>query len=163
MSGAATNTARLRPAGPEDVALVFEWANDPEVRRNAFHPEAISWESHRVWYATKLVEAKTLMMILETGDGRPLGQIRFEEVPQGIEVDLSVAPSWRGQGLGRELVKQGLAAAAGRWPIGTTVIAKVLTSNVRSRRLFEGAGFLSQGVRMCRQTAYDQLERALAT
>ena len=31
----------LRLVKPEDIDLLFSWANDPEVRKNAFHTEIL--------------------------------------------------------------------------------------------------------------------------
>lgn len=160
-TAATMRACRLRPATAQDAALLWEWANDPEVRRRSFSPEPIAWESHQRWYAAKLTDAHTLIAILEAGDGYPLGQIRFEREPEHIEIDVTVAPGWRGQGIGRELLKRGLEAAARRWRAGTRLIAKVLPSNTASLRLFEDAGFVARGLRMAHDVSYYYFERAL--
>ena len=101
-------------------------------------------------------------------DGNPVGLVHFLFHRHCWKIenvcylqDLYADPQVRGQGIGRELLRQGLVAAATRWPAGTTVIAKVLTDNPRSLRLFEGAGFLSRGTRVDHGASHHHLERSL--
>lgn len=153
---------RLRPAREGDVQQFWVWANDPEARSQAFHSETVPWETHAAWYRAKLADPHCFMAILEASDGTPIGQIRFDEGPVGLEVDLSVSVPHRGQGVGQRLLTEGLAAVAERWPAGTTIVAKVLRSNPRSLALFTRCGFVSKGIRMLQGRAFHQLERALA-
>ena len=39
----------IREAGIADAELLFAWANDMDVRRNAFSQHEISWEEHTAW------------------------------------------------------------------------------------------------------------------
>jgi UDP-2,4-diacetamido-2,4,6-trideoxy-beta-L-altropyranose hydrolase len=128
---------------PGDSELLLRWANEPDVRNQAFSSEPIGRSTHEAWYASKLRDPGCVIGILETTDHVPLGQVRFDAGPAGIEVDIAVDPAFRGRGVGQELLRQGLEAAAGRWPRGTPVIAEVLTSNTASRRLFERCGFMA--------------------
>jgi len=152
---------RLRAAGPEDATLLWDWANDSDTRAQAFRSEPISWESHRAWYAEKLADARTFIGIFESSEGCPLGQIRFDEGPEGVEVDVAIAPSWRGKGLAQGLVRHGLAVAARCWPVGTIVVAKVLTGNQCSYRLFTRCGFVDKGIQTSHGKTYAQLEGVL--
>lgn len=163
VNGASTaeGSARLRRATPQDARLLWQWANDPEVRRQAFDSAPIPWESHAAWYAGKLGDTRSLLSILEMPDGTPIGQIRFDQRSDGLEVDLSVSPTHRGRGIGCLLITRGLQAAAQRWPAGTTIMAKVLDGNQSSRRVFEASGFVAKGTRTFNEKAYHQLERTL--
>ena len=40
----------LRKATIEDMDLLFQWANDPVVRKNSFSTAEISYEEHTKWY-----------------------------------------------------------------------------------------------------------------
>lgn len=152
---------QLRRASKQDAHLLWEWANDPVVRGQAFHPAPIPWETHEQWLDSRLESPTCLMAILETATGMPVGQIRFDQVAEGVEVDLSVAAAHRGQGLGHDLLRHGLEEARTRWPAGTRVIAKVLRDNARSMWVFERCGFLSRGLRFSQGKSYHYLERML--
>ncbi len=87
--------------------------------------------------------------------------MRFEEGTGGLEIDVSVAASRRGSGVGRALLQHGLTAAAARWKPGTLVIANVLEGNVESLRLFEGSGFVHQTTGISNDRRFRRLERVL--
>ncbi len=151
---------RLRPALPSDAKLLWDWANEAQTRRVAFHSEPIAWESHVAWYSAKLSSPDALIAILESPEGIPIGQIRFDRTPEGLEIDLSVVAAARSRGLGIELLRQGLGQARSRWTAGT-VIAKMLMENDRSKRLFERSGFVAAGSGTLNGKTYYRLERPL--
>ncbi len=159
-SAVQQDTHRLRPALPADARRFWDWANDAKTRRLAFHSEPIAWEPHAAWYSAKLASRDALIAILESKEGVPVGQIRFDRTPEGLEIDLFIEADARGRGLGTELLRQGLRQARSRWTAGT-VIAKVLAENDRSKRLFERAGFLSTGSGTLNGKTYHRLERPL--
>ena len=45
----------LRKATIEDRDLLFQWANDPLVRKNSFSTAEIAYEEHVDWYNRVLV------------------------------------------------------------------------------------------------------------
>ena len=47
LSEAERNKLYLRTADENDMDLLFQWANDPDVRKNSFHSEPISYETHK--------------------------------------------------------------------------------------------------------------------
>jgi UDP-2,4-diacetamido-2,4,6-trideoxy-beta-L-altropyranose hydrolase len=135
----------LRRATADDSRLLWEWANDPAVRSSSFSPSPILWETHQAWFADKLRQEKCLILIAEDEEGSPVGQIRFDTRPDGdCEVDVSVAPAKRGQGLGATLIRRGVETALKeeRCP---GVHAFVRRNNDASRRAFESAGFSNLG------------------
>jgi RimJ/RimL family protein N-acetyltransferase len=139
-------TWRLRPATALDSDLLLSWANDPDVRQQAFSVAAIPRSTHEAWFAARLRDEGCLIGVLEGLDGTPVGQVRFETTTDGVAVDISVDPAHRGRGIGRELLLRGLDAVGQRWPHGTRVVARVLTSNLPSCRMFEACGFVSTGI-----------------
>ena len=44
----------FRRATIEDAELLFSWANDFDVRRNAFSQQEILWDEHVEWFQKKL-------------------------------------------------------------------------------------------------------------
>ena len=97
----------LRRAATQDCRLIFEWANDPEVRAASFSPQTISWESHMQWYSAKLRDPNFLFYVATNENGAPLGQVRFEMTGSEGVISLSLAPDARGKRLGPALIAQG--------------------------------------------------------
>lgn len=81
-----------------DVELVYNWANEPEVRANALNLESILYEDHEVWYNSKLKSSGTNILIFRSLK-RPLGQVRLDLVDGFWEIDYSVDSKFRGLGL----------------------------------------------------------------
>jgi RimJ/RimL family protein N-acetyltransferase len=81
--------------------------------------------------------------IVESGDGAPIGPVRFERSHGTWEVHYAVAPAFRGRGLGSPLLRAALArldAEVGRAPVQ----GRVKGGNIASRRIFENLGFETQ-------------------
>lgn len=150
---------RLRAATGADARRLWEWANDPSVRRQAFHEAQIPWETHQTWFGRKLADPEAcLLAILESSDGSAVGQIRFDRGDEGLEIDIAINPAYRGKRLGRELLRQGLRHAQAKWVRGTRVIAHVLDGNAASTRLFAESGFVSAGRRRLHGKACERWE-----
>jgi RimJ/RimL family protein N-acetyltransferase len=130
----------LRPVGMDDCRLLWEWANDPDVRASSFSTEPIAWHEHSVWFSDKLRDKKCRMLIAFEGSA-PVGQIRFDWIDdREVEIDVSVAPERRGQGYGSCIIRQ--AAAEGfRNSSFSRLNAFIRPSNRASVKAFELAGF----------------------
>ena len=144
MAGAGTKFS-LREARAEDIHLYFAWANDPEVRQQSFRAEAISWREHEAWFAQRLAEAVLLIALDEAGV--PLGQVRFERAEGRWILHYSVAPEFRGVGLGAKMLAAAIAALRGRHP-GARLRGAIKPGNTASLRVFSALGFkeVSQSV-----------------
>jgi RimJ/RimL family protein N-acetyltransferase len=123
-----------------DEQRLLEWRNDPEVRAQSFSAEEVDRQAHSDWFAGRLADPATLILIVEDDDG-PVGQVRLDDAGEGVaEVHVALAPSARGRGYGREALA--LAAREARAELGAhTVLAKVKAGNERSLRTFRAAGF----------------------
>lgn len=142
-------TVRLRQAREEDRRLLWEWANDPEVREASFSQDSISWETHTVWFDSKLraqnAGSRSVIFIAEDDEKVPLGQIRFDRRPDGDwEVAISLARDARGRGLACELIHRGIQEIL-RGNSSSRIHAFVKSTNLASLKAFERAGFTSAG------------------
>jgi UDP-2,4-diacetamido-2,4,6-trideoxy-beta-L-altropyranose hydrolase len=138
----------LRRATASDEAVLWRWANDPQVRANSFSPEPIAADVHQRWFHAGLVDANRLLLIASDPSGCPLGQIRFDLQPSSsipgardALIDLSLDRCARGLGLGSDLARLGLHAMERQWGPGTKAVAEVLTGNAASQATFAKAGF----------------------
>jgi RimJ/RimL family protein N-acetyltransferase len=130
----------LRPANSDDSRLLFEWANDPDVRARAFSRDPVPWETHTAWFADRLADGDSRIWVASDPEGELVGQVRFETRGGTTEVGVSVALAARGKGWGAALIDAGtrrLFAETGiEW-----VLARVKPDNQASRRAFESAEF----------------------
>jgi len=129
---------RLRPACPNDVGLYFNWANEPEVRRQAIHSEPILWKGHQAWFASKLADPQSRLFVLLAG-ALPVGQIRFDRQGEEAQIDYSLDVLVRQRGWGTQLVAMGIALFRQSDPV--RIRAEVKAENLSSRAVFARLGF----------------------
>jgi RimJ/RimL family protein N-acetyltransferase len=135
---------QVRPVEMQDAQLIWEWANDPTVRANAFHTEPIPLLHHLDWFKQKLNARVTRMWLLEA-DQTPLAQIRYDCLDaHTAEIAFSVAHKQRGLGLGTQALQ--LTAPLALAELGVKRLKGVVfKTNVASARAFEKAGFICVG------------------
>jgi len=152
---------RLRSAGSADLWLYYWWASDPQVRSQSFNSDPFTPAQHCRWFTGRLSSPLALLLVLEDGDGLPLGQIRFERLtvadPRAV-ISFSLDRLARGRGLASLLLQLGLKELARRWGISSAPYGEVLAENLASCRAFLQAGFLEglpprPGVRCFASTA----------
>jgi RimJ/RimL family protein N-acetyltransferase len=119
---------------------LFEWANDPETRNNAINTKPISWEEHEKWFLEKHNNPHTSMFIARFNE-LPIGQIRFDEVNDFMDLTYSVAPSHRGVGLGGQIVEKAIGVLREFVSTSKKIRAFVLEENVSSVKIFRKMGF----------------------
>jgi len=130
----------LRRAKDGDCELLWEWANDPDVRTASFEGNAICWQDHDRWFKAKLADKNCVILIAEN-NGVPLGQIRFDRtLDYEAEIDVSIARKYRGKGYASSLI----ATASERIFVDTDVRqlhAWIKAGNSASESAFERARF----------------------
>lgn len=136
----------VRHARLSDEALLLAWANDPVTRRNAFSSDPISAETHHLWFGKRLQDLENCRLyIVETEGGVSIGQVRFEKRDQAWEIDYSLAPYFRGRGLGRSLLKTALLMLRSE-KSGILVLGRVKKNNHPSCKVFESLDFEVQSM-----------------
>jgi RimJ/RimL family protein N-acetyltransferase len=136
---------RFRDVEERDCRLLWDWVNDLAARNSAFWSDAVSWPAHLRWFEKKFADPRTVQWIALDGDGRPIGQVRFDAQDQSSAImDVSVAPEQRSKGYGRMII-----AAAVEQLFRTrrfeTVHALIKARNEHSLRAFHSAGFHDLG------------------
>jgi UDP-2,4-diacetamido-2,4,6-trideoxy-beta-L-altropyranose hydrolase len=128
----------LREARAGDAQLYFAWANDPEVRQQSFHADPIAWPEHEAWFGGRLAEA--VLLLAEDEAGLPLGQVRFERSDGCWAIHYSIAPEFRGVGLGAKMLATAIAELKRRHP-GARLRGAIKPGNTASLRVFAALGF----------------------
>ncbi len=137
----AETPLRVRHARLSDETLLLTWANDSKTRQNSFSPDPISAETHRRWFRSRLRDLDDCRLyVVETEEGIPVGQVRFEKNNQKWEIDYSLAPHFRGRGLGRFLLETALLKLCSEMS-GAVVVGRVKKSNLPSCRVFKSLDF----------------------
>ena len=127
----------LRLAEIEDVRQYYEWANDKEVRKNAFNTNFIEWENHINWFTSKLDDNNTRLFVMCNAQNIPVGQVRIDKNDNNWIIDYSIDKDYRKQGLGTEIIRLLI-----KENINLRLIAHVKTDNVSSCRVFKNNNFV---------------------
>lgn len=139
----------LRRATEQDAQLYFTWANEPTVRHNAVHSAPIAWETHIAWFSRRLQDPDSYLYLLLSPTNDSIGQVRIEfDGPESTgTIDYSLAPAYRGQGLGQLLLRRALQRLRHERPelACKAVQGIVKSSNQASARVFERLRFVQQG------------------
>lgn len=133
----------FRTAQPADAQLYFDWANDPVTRQQSFNTTPISWEKHTNWFARKIADPNTLLLVFETQQKVPVGQIRFEQLIDEVVIGISLDSAFRGQGLAPVMLRAASETYHNQFPDDNLPIhAYIRPDNLASVRSFERAGFM---------------------
>jgi UDP-2,4-diacetamido-2,4,6-trideoxy-beta-L-altropyranose hydrolase len=130
----------VRLARESDCKLLFAWAEDPVARAASFHPAAILWDEHVRWFTERLHDPQSVVYIGENAAGEAVGVVRFQIKGEGAVLSINVAPGFRGQGWGRELIAFSTHSLM-RIHSVRRVDAFVKPDNRPSIQLFEACGF----------------------
>ncbi|RDV16477.1 UDP-2,4-diacetamido-2,4,6-trideoxy-beta-L-altropyranose hydrolase [Pontibacter diazotrophicus] len=135
--GASLN---LRAATEQDMMQLFNWASDPEVRKNSFNQNPITLENHTRWFHTVMEDEQTVLYIAEA-NGKPVAHIRFNISAGKAMISYLIDADFRGQGLGLHLLQKGMQALAAQRKDVEQIEGLVQRENIASVRSFEKAGF----------------------
>lgn len=134
------NNFYLRDASEADMDLLYKWVNDPEVRKNAFHTEPISYTEHISWFQRILKDEECVQYIFME-ENEAVGQIRFNIEADEAVIDYSIAPKMRGKGYGKILLKMGTEKFKETYPAIKKIIGQVKKENTVSKKCFSDIGF----------------------
>ncbi|MEE2723161.1 MAG: GNAT family N-acetyltransferase [Bacteroidota bacterium] len=130
------DSLRIRRVKKEDSIVLFEWSNDPLVRRNAFDSKKIDWDSHEKWFQNKLLDNNCKIFIFENKQGHPVGQVRLDYLDKKWLIDYSIDQFFRGLGLGKKIISKAINMID-----KGTFMAMVKHKNQASIKTFLNLGF----------------------
>ena len=133
-------TIILRSATLSDCDIIFEMANDPLTRQNAFNIDQILYEEHVSWFNQKIESEQCLFYIAEI-EGDVIGQIRIDcsDDKQHGNIDYSVHHDHRGKGYGTNILQHVLTLPEVQQI--AVLIGEVKSDNISSQKSFLKAGF----------------------
>lgn len=130
----------LRRAQKADMDLLFQWANEPEVRQNSFSTAQIPYEEHKRWFAGMMEDSSRIQYIY-MADDVPVGQIRVDISGSTAEIGYSICDGWRGKGHGKKMLALLREQVLADKPEVRTLIAKVKDGNQGSEQAFLKSGY----------------------
>jgi spore coat polysaccharide biosynthesis protein SpsF len=130
----------LRPAQKSDSKLLYDWANETDVRNMSIDSNAIEWKDHIHWFERKITDPHTRIFIM-IENGKEIGQIRMENKNSEWLIGYSIAEEYRGKGYGKKIIELGLKE------IRTGIfVALVKINNTASVKIFSGLNFAQAGL-----------------
>ncbi|MEW5878971.1 MAG: UDP-2,4-diacetamido-2,4,6-trideoxy-beta-L-altropyranose hydrolase [Pseudomonadota bacterium] len=131
---------RLRPAAATDSERVLAWRNDESTRRHALDPAPIEPARHAAWFAERLKDDHSVLLIGEDDRG-PVGVLRYDLRGTTARVSVYLVPERHGEGLGPLLLHAGHRWLTANRPAVQAIDAEVLAENHASRLAFAEAGY----------------------
>ena len=131
---------KLTAASKGNSRVLWEWRNHPEVRKNFFNSDPVSWEDHEVWFSQKLRDPYTKIYIATCKEHR-VGVIRFEIEDKSIGVSVGLNPAFFGKGFGSAIIRYGTEKFLKEIKPGKSVTARIKKNNIASQKAFAKAGY----------------------
>jgi UDP-2,4-diacetamido-2,4,6-trideoxy-beta-L-altropyranose hydrolase len=131
----------LRRATVNDINIVYNWRNHPNIRSVSANSEVISFEDHSEWFKKAITTPNRHVLIAQKDDGNLVGMIRFDEYGSEAEISIYTAPDLTSQGIGSKILRAGERWVFENRKIITGFRAKVLGENKASHRLFQKLGY----------------------
>lgn len=140
----------LRPVQPSDAELFVRWLNDPDVSQYLARVLPLSLEEERALLASRSNDRDNVLLVLvHREQRRPIGSAGLHGISghsrkAGFGIQIGEKEFWN-QGLGREATELMLEIAFDRLNLNRVEL-EVYETNPRAIRVYEHAGFSSEGV-----------------
>lgn len=144
----------LRQATINDARLLFEWANDDEVRSTAVMKKNIEWGEHINWLTNKLQDDQSYIYILSDGQSEDIGVVRFDKDEDTFVISYSIDKLYRRKGMGLLILQLGLEKILEIAP-QCKFKASVQTDNIASNKIFEKLGFRLENTEIIKEHAFN--------
>ena len=131
---------KLRKVTFDDMDILYQWANDTDVRENSFNSEPIPYEDHKEWF-DRIINDNTVYQFMLLDNETPVGQIRLNVEGDEAEIGYSIAREFRGKGYGHKILQLIVEEVRLSIPEINKLVAKVKSGNIASKKLFESEGY----------------------
>jgi UDP-2,4-diacetamido-2,4,6-trideoxy-beta-L-altropyranose hydrolase len=130
----------VREVNANDSKFLYEWRNDPVIRRVSREDGIIPLEDHQKWFSSVISDPKRILLLIERG-GSAIGVVRFDFESECAEVSIYLVPGNVGGGLGGGVLRKSEQWLKAKRPNVTIINAEVLGDNRRSHNLFKRGGY----------------------
>ena len=131
----------IREAKYKDASLLYKWANDSEVRANAYSTERIKWNVHQKWLSQRFKSGNSYIYICYKCR-KAFGQVRFDLIKADtVIIDYSIDKCYRGQGLASRMLASVIRYHNNMNPEIKKYYAEVKHTNIASAKVFMRIGF----------------------
>jgi RimJ/RimL family protein N-acetyltransferase len=130
---------RIRPAKNSDCELLWEWVNDPEVRRASFVTQDVTLEEHTKWFWARMADRNTTIFIAMLEE-TPVGVVRFDRDSGEAKISVTIAKPFRNRGFGAAAIR--LASIAHKHAYDEKIVAHIKRENASSINSFFKAGYI---------------------
>jgi len=134
------NEGYLRAVDKKDFDLLFKWANDEDVRKNAFSTEIITYEIHKKWF-DNILNSDSIFQFIYYYDNESVGQIRLNTDSNNAYIDYSIDRAYRGQGHGKRMLLLIEDLVRSQFPNINRLIAQVKDENIASQKAIESLDY----------------------
>lgn len=144
----------IRSAGAADTEALVEYSRQ-EVIEGAFsvtQPDEFNGDPERMrGRIEEAAEKPTFLFVVAEHGGALIGELTFHTIPKRVmshhgHFGISVAPAWRGRGIGRGLISTLLDWAAAHETLEKVCLG-VFATNHRAIGLYRALGFVEEGRR----------------
>lgn len=132
---------KFRLASMRDAAQLLEWRNDPDARRYFFNPHRVAVGEHESWLKSFLMNPAGILFIIESEEGQPIGQLRFDIRGPEAEISITISKIFRGMGYGADAVQHGSEYCFQMRHSIQKIIARCKEDNLASIKVFIKAGY----------------------
>ncbi len=136
----ANSDLRLRNVKFDDINDLFKWRNHPEIRKNSFNTNAVSWDEHERWFRAKSNDPNTAIYIAYCKEDK-IGSIRFESKDDTIKISVMLNPDFLGRGFGSKVIRLGTERFIKEKNTEKPIHAEIKIDNRASIKAFQKAGY----------------------
>ena len=129
---------KVRRCATKDMKLLYNWSNDKLVRSQSFNSNKITIEEHEKWFADKMKNEKSLILINEF-ENKPVGLVRFELESSNSLIGILIDKSCRGKGLSSIMLIKSTEEYFASF--SKPILAYIKEGNTTSLKAFKRAGF----------------------
>lgn len=126
-----------------DCDLIYSWANEYEVRNNAFNSNEIKYENHKRWFYSKLNNPNSVIYVI-LDNNTPIGQIRIDIENNEGKIDYSIDYKYRGKGYGTRSLSLIVNRIKEDFLNIRKIIGQVKYNNISSQKVFEKLDFVKE-------------------